>query len=453
MRNIKTLILLHVVLFSAGITSAQVELIKTDNGHTLYFLPLPESKNVSIQATWLTNWATTEGRNQAVPHVAAQLMLAGGAGDWGPAELTEKFQDLQASASIVNQVESIRGVLTSPAKEIDEVVAIANTVLGKPSFDERWLKRLGAALTNNQKQLNSTLAKIAMDITRYSLFRDQALIESQSLMNVDSVAMVTQAEVALWHEETITQSGLTLVITGPLSPQKAGQLADRLLLGLPKGQVRQKVVPEIDFTAKTILLHDPKRSKSLLGFVGALPPTSEGFEFEDLVASILLGQGENSELFKAIRTELGASYSFSSMPFNFLRDVRVLQMFGEVETSKLAEAHQVAVHTYEAFINKKSHEQAENLIKAIAPNIERNRNNAPVMAGAIMESLLDGHDPSRALNLAQELAAVSSDSIVSRLQVAYPKIDELITIVVSPDKNFIPGACIISAPEEAAYCL
>ncbi|MCX7351402.1 MAG: hypothetical protein NTZ54_18430, partial [Alphaproteobacteria bacterium] len=61
-------------------------------------------------------------------------------------------------------------------------------------------------------------------------------------------------------------------------------------------------------------------------------------------------------------------------------------------------------------------------------------------------------DPAVLENPEAFLANVTDESVMKRLQGAFPKPAELTVMAVSPDANALPGACVITAPEQAVNC-
>jgi zinc protease len=74
------------------------------------------------------------------------------------------------------------------------------------------------------------------------------------------------------------------------------------------------------------------------------------------------------------------------------------------------------------------------------------------LARSELQSQLDGYAPGRALQMPEELDAVTETSLLERLRAAYPAPDDFIIIAVSPDVDALPGACVIATPPEAAAC-
>ncbi len=69
-----------------------------------------------------------------------------------------------------------------------------------------------------------------------------------------------------------------------------------------------------------------------------------------------------------------------------------------------------------------------------------------------MMALFDGQDPNLALTLPSLLEKVTDATLWSRAAAAFPAADQLIVLAVSPDAAAFPGACVITAPEQAVSC-
>ncbi len=113
----------------------------------------------------------------------------------------------------------------------------------------------------------------------------------------------------------------------------AGKAVDLLLSGLPKGKNLDVADRQPNTKPRTILLHLPDAEKTTLGFIGQLPPTSEGSDLTDLLALNFFSRPSNGPLFDAIRTELRASYGFQAGFTNYDRANRIMFIAGEAETA------------------------------------------------------------------------------------------------------------------------
>lgn len=186
--------------------------------------------------------------------------------------------------------------------------------------------------------------------------------------------------------------------------------------------------------------------------MGSLPPTREGGDYEDILLATALGGDDRSVLFDALRTGLRASYGFAAGIDGYTRDLRVLVLSGEVETAKLAEAETIVRESYAGFLQSP---RIDNLAERKAPFGEGGAQTAedPVAGSfAALMAMLDGQDPAMALSLPALLEDVTETTVRSRASSAFPAAESLIVLAVSPDAAALPGACLITAPSQAADC-
>jgi zinc protease len=69
-----------------------------------------------------------------------------------------------------------------------------------------------------------------------------------------------------------------------------------------------------------------------------------------------------------------------------------------------------------------------------------------------LQTLVDGSPIDRALKLKTEVEAITSATLKERLSTAFPRPDQFVIVAVAPDSNALPGACVITRPEDAVNC-
>lgn len=449
------LILAVLALFSlaAGPDARASGVMETSPGGTSYArLYMPDAEKVSIQVAWPANWAMRENENQAVPFIGADLILAGGAQGHPAGEVVETFADLKAEGRLSVTVDYVFGSLTAPKEHLAEAVGIANAHLQKPALDEDWLARLRAGFAASMAEAAAIPATKGFNAIRWAVLGDSSVRRMLSMDPLDQITAVTRAETVRWHRETFFRNTAHIVIAGPLDAKEAGEAIDALLAGLPDGVAPAEARPQGNFAPRRILLHVPDAQASTLTFMGSLPPTRDGGVFEDVILASALGSGDQSVLFEAIRTELRASYAFSAGIDAYSRNLRLLFMSGEVETAKLSEAEATVRKAYEDFLKTGPSGDIDERKAPFIANAEAIRKDSVAASFTGLIALLDKEDPGVTLKLESVLADVTAASTRARLSSAFPRPDSLVVLAVSPDRNALPGACVISEPSQAASC-
>ncbi len=413
---------------------------------------IPAAKDVAIQLAWPSNWAFRDDVNQAVPYIGTDLILDGGAEGFPAGEVVETYADLEAEGSLWVTSDHVHGELIVAKENLAKAVEIAAAHLARPTLDQGWFDRIQQGFAANMAEGNAQPASRGAATLRWAILGDTALRRALSVDPPDMITSATADEVRDWHRQTIVRTGAKIVVAGEIDADAAGTAVDTMLSGLPEADTAVTPEPKADFAPRRILLHVPEAQTSTLVFLGPLPPTRDGGEFEDILLATALGGDDKSVLFDAVRTGLRASYGFGAGLDAFARDLRFLALSGEVETAKLAEAETIVRTAYADFL--KSPPMGD-LSERKSPFVTYGEETAkdPIAASfSAMNALFDGHDPYLALTLPSLLAKVTDATLWSRAASAFPSADQLIVLAVSPDAAALPGACVISTPEQAVNC-
>lgn len=414
-------------------------------------LYIPEAEDVAVQIAWPTDWALREDVNQAVPYIGTDLILAGGAEGFPPGEVVETFADLNAEGTMWVTVDHLHGELVVPKENLSKAVAIAAAHLARPNMDPEWFDRIRQGFVANMTETQAKPVAKGFDALRWAVLGATPL-RSALTGEIAQIQSAAHEDVLRWHSETVTRTNAFIVIAGDINAADAGGAVDTLLSELPVATSRTLPAPTADFSPRRILLHVPEASKSTLIFLGSLPPTQDGGEFEDILLTTILGGGDNSVLFDAIRTRLRAGYAFSAQIDAYARNLRVLILSGEVETGQLAEAEAVVRDAYSTFRAKVPVGDIASL-KAPLSGLTGQAASDPLAASySALMALFDGQDPAQSLALTALLDRVSDATLWTRAGSAFPAGDAMIVLAVSPEASALPGACVITSPQEAANC-
>ncbi len=431
----------------------EVVSLSSPAGQAFHFMPIYEKgvTDITVRVAWPTEWPMTEGRNQSVPYIGSELILSGGTAELKPQDVLEIFDSSNAQGFLVSSADHVFGELSFPKDHIERTVEIANEMLVTPQLNEQWMERTKQGFLENVGASQALSTTKMWNAARLASVGDTPLNDYLSLNDLDAIKAITRDDVAAWHAETFTKSGLTVVVTGAVSPEDAGQIIDDLLSGLPQGEARPPAPRIANIKPQTVLLHLPDAEKSAIGFLSKMPPRSEGGEFEDILASALMSDA-NGPLFQAIRTDLRASYGFQAGVTNYARGLRPFFMFGEVDTDKLGEVRDATLDAYAAFKEKPDLTGLGEMKERFVSSANESIAFVDVSARAIMEAILDGNDPTVVPKIDTYYEAVTPETLTARLDSAFPNADSFAIFAISPDAEALPGACVIEAFEDVANC-
>ena len=434
-------------------TSPKASTETSPNGTTFTLLSVPEQDSVTIHVAWPTDWGFRAETNKAAPLIGADLILAGGADGFAAGEVGERFADINSEGLLyVGINDHIIGELTFELAHREETIAMAAAHLQAPSLDQMWFDRIKDGLQQNMAEAQAQPTHASYDAVRWAVFGEQPLRNALSLDDPATFETITRDDIVAWRQEVFTNTPEAIVVAGNITAADAGTAIDTLLTGLPTPSIDLTRTAMPDASPKRILLHQPDAEITNLAFIGLMPPSQEGGEFEDLLLVHALGGGDQSVLFEAVRTNLRATYGFNAGQANYTRDLRILVMTGEVETAKLTDVETTVRQAYTDFrANGLPGDLADH--KALhAPTFANLTDFVVDLARTEMQGALDGSQPGRSLQLAAEIDAITEDSIAARLQDAYPTADDFIVVAVSPDATALPDACVITTPQEAVSC-
>ena len=386
--------------------------VVSPDGVPLTLIHLPDEDDVSIQLAWPTDWAYRVEANPVVPLIGADLVLIGGAEGFGPGEASEHFADLNAEGLLQVEPDHVTGILHAEKASLTEAIAVANAHLRAPAFDPGWFDRIRDDLEARSLEEAAGPRERTASAVRAMVFGEQPLGRSEpwsaaSLGETDLFKTVTLEDIGAWHSQTITGAPDAVIVAGDLSAEDAGAAVDALLEGLPTAALVPNRPVDPDFAPRRVLIHDPSATATQLTFIAPLPPLDGGGEIEDILLSQMLGQGIDSVLSEAVRTQLRASYSFGGGLGGYAYDLRLLAFSGEIDTDKAADVEAAVRRAYVAFRDGELGGGLEGRKTTLAQTFSELSDSPFRIAQRELKSALDGFPPGRALALVSEVEAVT----------------------------------------------
>lgn len=423
----------------------------SDSGIPYTLVNMPGNSRVSIQLAWPNRWTINAEKNQATPRIATELILAGGAEGYGAGQVVEEFSDMNSEGYLSTSPDYVIGTLHYSPEYAEKTLEIANAHLKAPALDERWFKRIQDQLTAVAEEVAVAPGAMAFEALRIKILDDHPVRLSLNGTNPELVQGVSINSVREWVESVIVRKGVTIVIAGDLNADSASEAIDALFEGLPEGGGPSSLTFSGNYSPTRMLFHAPESTTSLLSFIGPLPPTKDGGEFED---AILLSQlrGIDGVLNDAVRTKLRASYHYAAGIDAFARSHRVLVLTGEIETSKLSAAEKIIRQAYSKFLASDNTPDISALKAEYSDNLKTMAEDTGSTAFSALMAKLDGFEGARVLQLLDELNSVSEESVLQRKRTAFPEESELVMIVSSPDKSVVADACVVTDPLDAVDC-
>jgi predicted Zn-dependent peptidase len=452
--RLRTYLLALGITLSAVAATAQTQTLSTPQGHEFTYHRMPNASRVAVAMAWQGGIGHLPQGKENILTFGPWLVTDGGSADRSAADIRAEFEAMDSGAQLYTDPDAIRGFIVAPPKDLKRAAEIANEVLARPALEERWLKRFIRKRKGERADAERQVWGQAWNAMRRYTMGDHPLRQAWSYDPLENLDAITGADAQNWYDTSMGVNDLIIAATGPEGPDAVAAAIDLALADMPKGHQRAQTPPlDMAFSGKTILIHMPNAEKSYVLITGKLPGSATpGGEARELAVGVL-GYGDQSRLFTAIRKELRGAYGFSSNKYAFTRAQDVLIMQGEIDTQLLAEGMTAIEETYTEFreggIGRLEFPFAKRFMRAeVKKNIEKPETQAYLM----IEAVLDGRDIEEGLKLMERTDNMSRATTNAQIKEEFPPFAEMLKIVVSPDQTAVTADCIISDYAQVAQC-
>lgn len=409
---------------------------------------MPGAEKVAVRVAWPSDWATREDANQAVSWVGSRLMWSGGTEGLSAAESAERMSDIGAEIDLWAEQETVKGWLSVKRENLGAAVEIMNTHLRAPAFSQNWFERARNELAAERVEYRSIPRNLASEAMSWAMLGDVAVRRALDGELPERFKEVLLSDVQSWHKSVFTNGPLWIVVAGDLEADAAGKAVDALLAGLPAAVPLKPLKPVVDKSPRRILLHLPRAETGRLFFVGHLPSITDGWTNED----IPIVRELDKRLLEAARYDLRAAYTTDWDTWFDTYQNTYFFIEGDVAADKLAEAEKLFRSVYASY--RANGPADEKTVRGEALEVLQERVREPDTASdQALFALETRRDPVLMISSPEAFVqSFSLDSMKARLAQAFPRPEDITIIAVSPNADSLPGACVITAPEQAVNC-
>ncbi|MEJ6398322.1 M16 family metallopeptidase [Yoonia sp. 208BN28-4] len=284
---------------------------------------------------------------------ATNLMMAlieEGAGDMTAQEFQTELESLAASFSFRAFDDTIAISAQFLSENKDEALALLQTALTDPRFDDDAIERVRAqvltGIASDAKSPNS-IAGAAFDA---AAFGDHPYGSSAD-GTVESVNALTRDDLVTAHQNALTRDRIFVSAVGDITADALGPLLDDLLGGLPAEgpPLPDDVAFGLD-GGITVIDFETPQSVALFGHEG-IKRDDEDFFAAYILNQILGAGGFESRLMQEVREERGLTYGISTF---LVPKEHAELMLGQVASSNatIAEAIEVTRNEWARMANE-----------------------------------------------------------------------------------------------------
>ena len=324
---------------------------QTDNGSKVIFVQADELPMLDVRVVFDAGSA----RDGKQPGLASftNMMLDLGAGKWNTNEIAERLDSIGASISTSAlrdmAVVSLRSLTDKDilAKALDTFAAILHEPLFPESEVERERKQVLIALKSKQQDPG----EIAEELFYKTLYGDHPYA-SPVLGTAESVRAFTRNDLLGFYKKYYVASNAVIAMVGAVDEAQARAIADRLSVGLDKGQ-HAEPIGRVAATSRGELVtheHPSTQTHILAGQVGMKRGDEDYFALY-VGNHILGGSGFGSRIVEEIREKRGLAYSAYSY-FIPMRDKGPFILGLQTRNTQAEQALQLLKQTLSEFIEQ-----------------------------------------------------------------------------------------------------
>jgi zinc protease len=437
--------LLH---FSAAALEPAVTVHKTPAGLTFRYTHLPAETDQVVYFAWTDGTAIGRPGKEAVPGLAAELVMQGPRG-MSASEFEEELNDYNASWSLSGSTNHVSGYLAASPAKFAGAAAVFGKIFTDPALPVNKLalyQESSAAASRQNAEYGDTLAKrlflrmILGDTLHMRYYTEPAIFETVGMADIES-----------WRREILVRDTLVVMTAGPMTADQVGPQIDRMFAGLPQsGNRPPQPTLAMRSSGKLIVLEKPVVQTA----IAAGGPVRVAIEPDGLrvVAAVsVLGSGAEGRLFEAIRERLGASYGAYAELEEIDAIARGLYINAEVANENVADALAAIRAEYVRFLTSGvTDEELETAKEKLVANMRENLDKPLDLARTLLGATLNGFPADYHVTFEQRVRGYTRDQINAAIAESFPK--ALTIVVVTPSAAGLPADCVIKAPEEIARC-
>lgn len=259
----------------------------------------------------------------------AMSLMNEGAGEMDATAFANRADDISARLSFGSgrDAASVSGAFLT--ETLDEGIDLLATALTDPRFDPEPVARVRGQILSGIAQDETDPSAIASKAWFANAFPDDPYGIPQSGTR-KTVQSITVDELRAAKDRLLTQANAHIAIVGDVGADKAGQIVDELMAGLPEGEAI--TVDQAEGAPKpglSVVDQDVPQSVAIFGRPGVARDDPDFFPAY-VMNYILGGGGLTSRLTEEVREKRGLAYSV----YSYLADMDAADLYmGGVQTA------------------------------------------------------------------------------------------------------------------------
>ncbi|MGE5530707.1 MAG: M16 family metallopeptidase, partial [Bacteroidota bacterium] len=258
-----------------------------------------------IKVTALVETRETAGLRNLAQETILDLPVAEGL------TLGDRLSDLGLQATVQTSPDYVEAMFQGTADQLPELLRAVRVVLSNAKPAARQINLRRAEVLRQLEERRELPLPVARDRAQSHLYRDTPC--SWPTTGTPTVASITADRLLALRQMRYAPNRTVVSVSGNISWEQCRQQAREALGDLLPVSVPVEPPPPPPAPARTALLYEPWRGDNAVVLLAAPSPSPDRIEFAAAtVAHAVLGSGEGSRLFRALRDRLGLTYSIAS---------------------------------------------------------------------------------------------------------------------------------------------
>ena len=267
---------------------------------------------IDINLLFNTGAAYEDSDKNGVAELTAAMLTDGGSKLYSATEISKKMFPMSASFGHQIDKEMLRFTGRVHQEKADEWLDLVIESLTNPGFRDDDFSRL------KQQQVNAIVTdlkgnndeELGKEVLYHKLYQGHPY-ETTNLGDVSELEEITIDDVRNFYRNQLTQSNLTIGVTGNLSDKQLDKLKSAISKKLQKGEANQRIAqaPELKGRSATIVEKDTLATAVSFGFPIDITRADKDWAALWLVRSFFgEHRNSNSHLYGQIREKRGMNY-------------------------------------------------------------------------------------------------------------------------------------------------
>jgi zinc protease len=365
-----------------------------------------------------------------------------------PSDYFERLADLHATSSINVSETAFSAEAKAPGKELPAALDLLIRAIKQGTPNERTFRRTKANFVNGEIQSATRAETQVYRAGAVMMLGDHPITRGFDPKRYETT---TAADIAAWRKTAFTEGPLEIVVSGRIAKDAAGKMIDTAFAGWPTVEKKNRAKPAL-VAAKSATIAVATSGKQSV--IQLQAPTREITGKDVRTAALahgVLGSGPSSRLWQAVRGALGATYGASSTLATLGPDQRALSINAAVDPAQtdasIAALRKAYADWYETGITEvELRTQRERMISGfIASYRDPSAANRLILPLLVTGRALDDIN-----DYEQHLASLTLEQVNTFIKERFPKPDELLQVVGTPEGTTVAAVCAVKSWQDVA---